>query len=91
MQAARSEPAPPVPAPVDATPPEAEDPSGGNSTTTTKLKDQTAISVEYIDTDEVTCIARTMVREVVATQDAEVHAAAGVVAHPSCFSRLCCS
>jgi hypothetical protein len=35
------------------------------------------LSLDTITTDEVTCIARTTVREVVRTADAEVHAAAG--------------
>lgn len=42
---------------------------------------------ETIETDEVTCIARTTVREVVKTKDAEVHADAGMTPPPSCLRR----
>jgi hypothetical protein len=44
----------------------------------TTRKRSRRVSLTTITTEEVTCIARTTVREVVRTADAEVHAAAGV-------------
>jgi hypothetical protein len=47
-----------------------------------KISKTKEVSVDHVSTDEVTCIARTTVREVVRTKDAEVHAAAGVYSYP---------
>ena len=54
---------------------------GRNGKSCRKSKRTRQQSVETISTDEVTCIARTTVREVVRTADAEVHADAGVLTH----------